>query len=271
MSIMFFKVRSISRAGGGNAVVSAAYVSRSRIVDVQTGRTHDFRRIPGLAHSEIMLPGGTSAATTAWASDRSRLWNAAEVAEGRRNSRVGREYTVALPHELPDDVRIGLARELAQRLADRHGVAVDIAVHRPGKGDPRNHHVHLLATTRELDDHGFTRKATIERNTDDRRRLGLAPTAVEYRALRAAWASSANDRLREAGLSERLEPRSRRTLELERQRVEPERENPDGGLSVAQRAVENWKRLKMDRDAGLETATRSQPARRRDLDHGLDF
>ena len=258
MSIMFFKVRSISRAGGGNAVVSAAYVSRSRIVDVQTGRTHDFRRIPGLAHSEIMLPGGTSAATTAWASDRSRLWNAAEVAEGRRNSRVGREYTVALPHELPDDVRIGLARELAQRLADRHGVAVDIAVHRPGKGDPRNHHV-------------FTRQATIERNTDDRRRLGLAPTAVEDRALRAAWASSANDRLREAGLSERLEPRSRRTLELERQRVEPERENPDGGLSVAQRAVENWKRLKMDRDAGLETATRSQPARRRDLDHGLDF
>jgi ATP-dependent exoDNAse (exonuclease V) alpha subunit len=271
MSIMFFKVRSLSRAKGDNAIAKAAYVSRSRIIDLQTGKAHDYRRVRGLAHSEIVLPKDQMPEPGSWMTDRARLWNAAEEAETRRNSRVGREYTIALPHELPDEVRIDLARNLARNIADRHGVAVDVEVHRPGRGDERNHHAHLLATTRELDKHGFTRKATIERSTDMRRIIGLPPTASEYRTLRAIWAESANERLRDAGLSARLEPRSRRTLELERQHAATERETPKPTLSVAQRAVNRWTELRLNRGPEDAANALTPRARARDLDHGLEL
>jgi len=276
MSIMFFKVRSLSRAKGANAVAKAAYISRSKITDHKTGKTHDYRRVGGLAHSEIILPSAVEPTDGSWMKDRTRLWNRAEEAETRRNSRVGREYTVALPHELPDAVRIALARDLARRIADRHGVAVDVAVHRPGKGDVRNHHVHLLATTREIHEHGFTQKASMERSNTRRRSLGLGTTAVEYRELRAIWAARANERMQEAGLAERLEPRSRRTVEFERAAVEARRTEhtaapsaPEPRPSIAQRAAGNWGVYLKNKSAQRGADASASRGKERNLDHGL--
>src|SRR3546814_20153728 len=54
-----------------------------------------------------------------WAADRERLWNAAELAETRKNATVAREYEIALPVALSADERrelaLGLAREIRQR------------------------------------------------------------------------------------------------------------------------------------------------------------
>src|SRR3546814_2131184 len=77
------------------------------------------------------------------------LWNAAEQAETRKNSTVAREYEIALPAELSAKARRDLALGLAREISERHGVAVDMAIHAPGReGDHRNHHAHLLTTTR---------------------------------------------------------------------------------------------------------------------------
>ena len=44
-------------------------------------------------------------------------------------------------------------------IADRHGVAVDFAIHAPHReGDERNHHAHLLATTRVIEPGGLGEK-----------------------------------------------------------------------------------------------------------------
>ena len=217
MSIMFLKIRSVSRGRKESAVAKAAYIARDKLRDARTGVTHDYRRTPGLDHAAILTPSGTPPATHEWAQERSRLWNSAEAAEIRRDARVAREYTVALPHELSVEHRRLLAREFAQSIADRYGAVVDLAVHGPTpRGDARNHHAHVLATTRELRGVGFGAKTSIELATDCRRARGLPHTAVEFRALRAHWAALANEKLREAHIEVRLEPRSRAELERER-------------------------------------------------------
>src|SRR3546814_3166781 len=86
-----------------------------------------------------------------WAADRERLWNAAELAETRKNATVAREYEIALPVELSADERRELALGLAREISERHGGAVDVSIHAPGRErDQRNHHAHMLTTTRRL-------------------------------------------------------------------------------------------------------------------------
>src|SRR3546814_20474565 len=94
-----------------------------------------------------------------WAADRGRRWNAAELAETRKNATVAREYESALPVELSADERRELALGLAREISERHGVAVDASIHAPGReGDQRNHHAHLLTTTRRLGPEGLGEK-----------------------------------------------------------------------------------------------------------------
>src|SRR3546814_1837176 len=90
------------------------------------------------------------------------LWNAAEQAEPRKTSTVAREYEIALPAELSAEARRELALRLAREISERHGVAVDVAIHAPGReGDHRNHHAHLLTTTRRIGPEGLgDRKST---------------------------------------------------------------------------------------------------------------
>lgn len=83
-----------------------------------------------------------------WARDRQALWNAAEFAEKRRDSRVAREYEVAVPHEFTKAQRVELVREFSQDLANRYNVAVDFAIHKPHRAG--GHPQHPLAHS---DDH----------------------------------------------------------------------------------------------------------------------
>ena len=93
---------------------------------------------------------------------------------------------IALPHELPQADRIALTRALASWLVSRYGVAVDAALHAPRPGhDERNHHAHLLMTTRRVSAAGLGEKT---RELDDNRTTG--PREIE--AIRAAWCAMVN-------------------------------------------------------------------------------
>ena len=299
MAIMFLNVASVSRGRGGSAVAKAAYIARERLHDARDGKTRDYRHVRGLDHAEIMLPSGSAAGAVEWARDRETLWNRAESAERNRNARVAREYTIALPHELSREARLALAREFAQSVADRYGTAVDLAVHGPtARGDPRNHHAHVLATTRELTADGFGRKAAIELNSERRSALGLQHVAHEFRALRAHWAALANEKLREAHVEGRLEPRSRATLSRERttgreapmpvalpstaqaepfvaQDARSAAARPDErvlGIDAAQqRAAEQWLAYREGRGADVLPRADRDRSRDRDRDAGLEL
>ncbi|MGS0943775.1 MobQ family relaxase (plasmid) [Pseudomonas luteola] len=195
MAIYHLSVKTISRSAGRSATAAIAYRSGELIADQRTGVIHDYTRKQGVEHKEIFLPENAPV----WASDRAQLWNAAELSETRKNSTVAREFEVALPAELNQSQRIELVREFARELVDRHGMAVDVAIHEPGKdGDSRNHHAHVLCTTRRLTPEGFKDKT---RELDTK-------TSGEVEQWRGKWAEMSNRHLEKAGREERIDHRS---------------------------------------------------------------
>ncbi|AUC13011.1 Ti-type conjugative transfer relaxase TraA [Rhizobium sp. Y9] len=167
-----------------------------------------------MEHKEIVLPDGLSAD---WALDRSALWNAAEFAEKRRDARVAREFEIALPHELSPEGRLKAARAFARDLANRYGAAVDFAIHSPGEhGDIRNHHAHVLMTTRQVRRTRLGEKTCLEHKNARLLANGMATTDMQLRDIRQAWEGIANRQLQREGLDVRIDHRSHieRGLEL---------------------------------------------------------
>jgi ATP-dependent exoDNAse (exonuclease V) alpha subunit len=217
MAIYHLSVKPISRAGGRSATAASAYRSATRIRDEQTGEVFDYSRKRGVEHSQIILPEDKESSAPQWMRDREQLWNAAERAESRKDSRVAREYEVALPHELQASQRLLLTRAFASELANRYGCAVDFAIHRPHQaGDERNYHAHILATTRKVSAAGLTDKTTVELGDKDRFKLGLQSGRKEITDLRALWKDLTNAQLREQGLNITIDHRSLKAQGVDR-------------------------------------------------------
>jgi len=221
-----FKVFGRDHGKAGSVATSAAaYRSGERIRDERTGAVYDHSQRRDVMHKEILLPWQYQQAGAAldWARDRGRLWNAAEQAEKRQNSRVAREYVVALPHELGAEQRLVLAQSFGRMISERYGNAVDLAVHAP-RNDPRNFHAHLLTTTRQVTLQGLGEKTTIEWSGARRHAHGLARYDQEYRDVRQAWLGMTNEFLREAGLEQRIGGRDRAALPDRWRKQEQEQE-----------------------------------------------
>jgi len=169
-------------------------------------------------HKEIVIPSKLAGTEITWVRNRSALWNAAESAESRKNAKVAREYLVALPHELTHGQRVKLVQNFAQDLADRHGFAVDIAIHAPRiNNDPRNFHAHLLTTTREILATGLGAKTDLDIGSARREARGLGSTLKELYAVRERWATSTNEALREASIEARVDHRSLKAQGIDRE------------------------------------------------------
>ena len=213
MAIYHCSMKPIGRSGNRSAVASAAYRSAERMTNERDGITHDFRAKKGVAHTEIVLPEGVVAL---WALERSALWNAAEKAENRKDARVAREFEVALPYELTADQRISLTREFAQDLANRHGAAVDFAVHQPHfASDVRNHHAHVMMTTRRVTGEGLADKTYIERENKWLLSNDLPTSQMQLCDIRQSWEQMSNRHLAMAGLDIRIDHRSHAERGLE--------------------------------------------------------
>ena len=189
------EIKTVSRSQGASAVAGAAYRAGLNLTDERTGEQHDYSRKTGVVAFEVLAPDNAPA----WARDPAQLWNAAEASETRKNSVVAREFLISLPHELNADQRIDLARDLTAGLVARFGFAAMFALHAPDKqADERNHHVHILATTRRMDPTGLGAKT---RELDDRK-----TGAVDE--VRRSVADTINAHLARAGVLARVDHRS---------------------------------------------------------------
>lgn len=211
VAIYHFSTQSIG--GGRSAVAAAAYRAGARLEDRNTGDVHDYRRRRGIIHedSAVLLPS----TMPSWAQDRQALWNAAQDAERnrdgtmRKNARVAREWEVSLPHELTREQRRELGHEFAREVVSRYGVAAQLDFHAPGtRGDNRNWHIHVQATSRELGGDGFGRKAMFDRADRDLKIEGLPNGKVQLNDLRKTWGEMANRALERTGHDERIDHRS---------------------------------------------------------------
>jgi hypothetical protein len=198
-------VKVVSRSSGRSATAAAAYRIAEKITDHRTGEIYDFTRKHGVQGVSMHLPFGLPLMTS------EALWNAAEFAEKRKNSTVARELLVALPFELMSDQRMTLANSIAIELVERYQVATQVAVHLPDRdGDNRNHHAHILFSTRRLTLAGFGEKT---RELDD---LKSGPAEVLW--VREMVERCTNKALADAGYNVRVDHRSladQRTVALE--------------------------------------------------------
>ena len=197
MASYHLSVKTIKRSAGRSATAAAAYRVGERIECQREGRIHDYTRKQGIKETFILTPKDAPD----WATDRSRLWNEVEASETRRNSVTAREWELALPSEISAEDRSQITRDFAQELVSRYGVAVDVAIHAPHReGDQRNHHAHVLTSTRKLEAGGFTAKTRV---------LDSAKTGgVEIEQMRGVWADLQNRALERAGETERVDHRS---------------------------------------------------------------
>lgn len=168
MAIYHLEAKVISRGTGRSVVAASAYMSCSKLYNDYDGIEHDYTRKHGLVHQEIMLPAN---APPEWA-DREKLWNAVEEAEKTKDSRLAREFVVALPIELSKDAWIDLLRKYISDNFVSDGMCADFAIH---DTDGHNPHAHIILTVRPLDENG--------NGSTKRRKNTCVPVTVKNRVL----------------------------------------------------------------------------------------
>ena len=110
MAIYHLEAKVVSRGAGRSAVAASAYLSCSRLYNDYDGIQHDYTKKQGLVWQEVFLP---EYAPQEW-KDREKLWNAVEEVETAKDSRLAREFVVALPIELSREEQIELLQEFIQ-------------------------------------------------------------------------------------------------------------------------------------------------------------
>ncbi|TVT30614.1 MobA/MobL family protein [Marinobacter vinifirmus] len=203
MAIYHLSAKPVQRSAGKSAVAAAAYRSRSTLRDERQAMTFSYTAATDLVHSEIVGFKG----------DRGTLWNIAESMEKRKDATTAREYEIALPRELSVPDQIQLSRAFAAWLTKEQGCVVDFAIHSGSTADAdkeTNPHVHMLTTTRAVDELGTMSEIKIPREWSDKKRKehNLPPRRTELTRVREQWALMANAALAKAGFDSRIDHRS---------------------------------------------------------------
>ena len=205
MAIFHLNESNISRSDGRSAVACAAYRACEKLEDQTFGKTQDYTKKKGLKYKKIFAPFHTNEELL----NRQNLWNAVEKKEFnangsmKKNARLAKEYTCALPHELEDWQRIQIVDDFCSNFVKKHNVIVDACIHAPhendGETDNKNYHVHIMFTTRAVNEKGELGKK--QRTFNDN-----GPEILKDS--RATFASVVNTVLENAGLDERIDHRS---------------------------------------------------------------
>lgn len=149
MAIYHLEAKVVSRGTGRSAVAASAYLSCSKILNDYDGVQHDYTRKKGLVWQEVFLP---EFAPSEW-KERGVLWNAVEENEKTKDSRLAREFVVALPIELSEAQWEKLLSDFISGTFVADGMCADVAIHDPHPSG-HNPHAHIMLTVRPLDEKG---------------------------------------------------------------------------------------------------------------------
>lgn len=126
-----------------NIVAVASYRAGCKLE--YNGKHFDYTHKKEVVYSEILLCDNAPKEFA----DRQTLWERVEESEERTNGRRAKEIEMSLPNELPLDTCKKIVREYAKQLTEQ-GLIVDYSIH----WKENNHHIHLLSTTRPMNENG---------------------------------------------------------------------------------------------------------------------
>ena len=175
MAIYHLEAKVVSRGAGRSAVAASAYLSCSRLYNDYDGIQHDYTKKQGLVWQKVFLP---EYAPQEW-QDREKLWNAVEKVETAKDSRLAREFVVALPIELSREQQIELLQDFIREQFVSDGMCADAAIH---DTDGHNPHAHILLTVRPLDEQGHWQYKTEKEYLCMRNGAEKGFTAAEFKA-----------------------------------------------------------------------------------------
>ena len=219
MAIYHLSAKPISRAQGRSATGAAAYRAGVEITDERTGLVHDYTRKGGVLHSN--------------SSCRAVEPPTGPVLERHRSAPQARrccprqEVEISLPTELTAEQRQALAVGYARELADRYGVAADVALHAPrtvtdreleknpdqyhetdpetGRRHNGNWHAHIMLSACHVQPDGTLGKKAVELDPIHCQRAKIENMADRERA---RWGELANAALERHGHEARIDHRS---------------------------------------------------------------
>ena len=180
MAIYHLEAKVVSRGTGRSAVAASAYLSCSKIVNDYDGMQHDYTRKKGLVWQQVFLP---EYAPQEW-QGRSVLWNAVEKNEKTKDSRLAREFVVALPIELSESQWEKLLSDFISDTFVAEGMCADVAIHDPHPPG-HNPHAHIMLTVRPLDEKGNWQYKTEKEYLCVRNGEEKGFTAAEFKAAQA--------------------------------------------------------------------------------------
>ena len=146
MAIFHMSISNISRGKGQSATASAAYRSGEKLYSERYDKTSFY---PREVQPEAFILKPEHAPE--WTLNREQLWNEVEKIEKAKNSRLAKEFTIALPIELNDNEQKELVQNYVQKNFVDNGMVSDIAIHRDDKNNP---HAHVLLTNRPFLENG---------------------------------------------------------------------------------------------------------------------
>lgn len=194
MAIYSFQCSIISRTQKtNNAVGKAAYINREDFKNDYDGTSWKFKnRSDDVGYSAVMLPENCPAEL----SDPSTLWNTVESVETRSDSRLARDFVVALPNSLSLEQNKALVEDFIKSNFTNDGMIANYAIH---KDDPNNIHCHIMTTTREVTADGFAKKNTKGREWNKPENL------IKWRE---SLAEKINQHLKKNNINEKVDHRS---------------------------------------------------------------
>lgn len=171
------------------AVATAAYNAGERLWSEREQRHVDFKNREDVVYTKILLPEGAPP----WAVWRNDLWNRVDMTAKRRDARLAKSIEAAITRDIPVRLRPAFLEAFVAPFVAL-GCVADVAIHEDGTD--HNPHVHILLTTRVLEEDGFGGKIV----------------ALEQRAfvkqVRKNWADLTNTFLEKSGSAHRVDHRS---------------------------------------------------------------
>lgn len=195
---------TVSRGEDQSATEKGAYNGGDLIRDTRRQETFDYRyKAARVVAVEVSLPPGCSTQMS-----RSEFWNAVEARERRWDARVAREFKGAVPHSLSAQGRWNVMDRFNRYLAERLDTYVMGCLHLPGRGDPRNDHIHVLFPTRSFDGTQLGKK---------HRFLDSSKTSGQFvKECRGIFAKFINEELVKEGIDEFVDHRSYQARDIKK-------------------------------------------------------
>jgi hypothetical protein len=205
VAIYRFSARQIQRRKGNTLLGVLSYNIGRNLHPVGPNQiAQEDPRAERVKFTRIMAPPGSPE----WTFDRQRLCQEVEKFERRVDSCLGREFVLALPHELSLEQNVWLVQDFVRENFMRRGLICDLAIHDPDRGaDDRNVHVHIVVYADRPFDPAMGTWGKKDREIRQKFHL---------KKLRENWANLANRHLARHNIAARIDHRSLANQGLDR-------------------------------------------------------